>query len=180
MAGRVISMALTPESIARGIKEIEAYRDELRAKVNALVEALVAEGVKIAMVQIQMLGAVDTGNLADSMTGAFDAASGMGVIICGAKYGIFVEYGTGIKGQNGPLHPEAGKAWKPPTVMAGDTAKYYGYGPGKHDESGWWYLDENDGEFHWTAGQPSRPFMYETFKELEAIAPGMAAEALNR
>ena len=38
------------------------------------------------------------------------------------------------------------------------------YDVNEHGESGWFYY--RDGEWHWTKGMPSRPFMYETDLEL--------------
>ena len=73
-------------------------------------------------------------------------------------YAVFVEYGTGIIGQNNP-HP---RAWE--------------YDTNGHGYGGWWYPttshDPNPNKWvnpetgqlmAWTRGQPSRPFMYRTW-----------------
>ena len=89
-------------------------------------------------------------------------------------YAIFVEFGTGIRGQtNTPTsrYPASKRGQHP-------RAEDYGwkYDTNKHGENGWWYpTDSSDpnpnitqnklGEwFGWTKGQSSRPFMYDTWK----------------
>ena len=61
-----------------------------------------------------------------------------------------MEYGTGVRGKNSP-HPKPPEGWI--------------YDVNEHGEEGWWYMGD-DGELHWTRGMPSRPFMYDTAKEL--------------
>ena len=69
-------------------------------------------------------------------------------------WAAFVEFGTGVVGKSNP-HPDTGLAnWK--------------YDTNNHGEAGWWYF--NDGEWHWTKGMPSRPFMYETAQELRDMS----------
>lgn len=66
------------------------------------------------------------------------------LIMVGEEYGAFVEYGTGIVGSNNP-HPHP-----------------WAYDVNAHGDDGWIYKGA-DGKRHWTAGQPSRPFMYKTW-----------------
>lgn len=70
---------------------------------------------------------------------------GLGIIVTVAsEYAMYVEYGTGIVGSENP-HPHP---WE--------------YDINAYGEDGWIYKGD-DGKLHWTAGQPSRPFMYNTW-----------------
>lgn len=69
----------------------------------------------------------------------------------GADYANYVEYGTGIMGENDP-HPE-------PTMWD----EFEGYDLQNHGDNGWKYIGK-DGRLHWTKGMPSRPIVYNTRK----------------
>ena len=134
-------------------KEIREYRKSLQDKCEEFAYRMAEEGVAIAQMKILGFDAVMTGELLDSMN--LEAGD---IVSNGATYYVytdcdwasFVEFGTGVIGSQNP-HPETGLAnWK--------------YDVNNHGESGWWYF--NDGEWHWTKGMPSRPFMYETGQEL--------------
>ena len=45
---------------------------------------------------------------------------------------------------------------------------------------GWWYYDEKQGRKRWTKGMPSRPFMYETARDLERKVVEIAREVFSR
>lgn len=65
----------------------------------------------------------------------------------GTDYAIYVEYGTGIVGKQGQPHPNPEIPWQ--------------HDINGHGEDGWFYMENGRG--HWTSGQASRPFMYETW-----------------
>lgn len=161
---RKLSMSLSPKEIDRGIRYLQKYKKELNHKVLALVEALTNEGANIAKLQVRQLGAIYTGELESSITGIFNASTGIGVILAGAWYATAVEFGTGVVGENSP-HPQP-DGWN--------------YDVNSHGESGWWYMNNKDGIFHWTKGMPSRPFMYNTVKELEKQYTKVAREVFGR
>lgn len=85
-------------------------------------------------------------------------------ITVGADYGIYVEYGTGIVGASNP-HPHP---W------AYDTHQT----PEAHKNGGWFYKGD-DGRRHWTAGQPSKPFMYLTWLYGTRSAKQMMQKCIN-
>jgi hypothetical protein len=127
-----------------------------------LVQALVDKGIDIAKFNVQNLGAYYTGQLETSIGGYFSPSLGVGIIYAGSWYAAFVQFGTGIRGQEAQ-HPEAGEAgWV--------------YDSNNHGEEGWFYFNEEDGRMHWTNGMPSRPFMYETAKELDRICESVAKQ----
>ena len=133
---------------------IKKYRLGLQEKCEELAKQLAEEGVAIAQLQILGMDAVFTGELLDSM----NLRKG-DVVSNGASYYIytdcpwaeFVEFGTGIVGSEHP-HPDTSIAgWK--------------YDTNNHGEAGWWYYKGN--KRYWAKGMPSRPFMYNTAKELK-------------
>lgn len=161
---RKISFGLSVKEINRAIREVEKYKAELNAKVSRLIEALTDYGVEIAKVQVRQLGAWYTGELESSISGYFSPSLGVGIIKAGAPYAVYVEFGTGIVGSGSP-HP-APAGWQ--------------YDVNAHGESGWWYFNDNTGRVQWTKGMPSRPFMYNTAKQLENECKIIAREVFNR
>ena len=168
---KTISFSLDVRSINRAIRELEDYTESVKQKIEELVRKLTEEGVRVAAVQVQMLGALDTGELADSFIAFYDEESHVGIIRSTCYYAVFVEYGTGIVGA-GAQHPEMNGVWSP--------AGGWVYDHNSHGEDGWKYVSDRDGKLHWTMGQPSRPFMYETYKELQGLARQLAVEIFNQ
>lgn len=168
---RSIEMTLDPKSIKQALKEIEECKKQLVAALSDLAKQLTEQGAQIAKMQIASMEAVDTGELEHSVRGQYNAKEHIGYIRAGEglTYAFYVEYGTGPVGESNQ-HPEPEKVgWE---YNVGETIGINE----KHPEwgEGWWYPGD-DGRAHWTAGQPARPFMYNTFIWLEE-----AAQALGR
>lgn len=161
---KVISFSLSSASVGHAIHELEDYIDHVQKCTGELVKRLTEQGVTVASVQVAMLGAVDTGELSDSIDGYYSENTHTGFIYAGAPYAIYVEYGTGIVGSHAQ-HP-GGEGW--------DVG--WSYDVNGHGEAGWSYISDRDGKLHWTKGMVSRPFMYETQKELE----GMCEDIFNQ
>lgn len=155
---------LNPREIDRLIKDIKQYKRELTEKVNLLIEELTDYGVQVAKAQVRELGAWYTGELESSIEGYFSPSVGVGIIKAGAPYAVYVEFGTGIVGKNQP-HPSPDD-WR--------------YDINEHGDSGWWYFNDNTGRMQWTKGMPSRPFMYNTARELENACERIAREVFGR
>ena len=100
-----IEMELTTQSISHAIREVERFRDNLRETCLELVEALTGEGVKIAKMEVAAMDAVFTGELEQGISGFFSPGMRCGFVISDTPYAIYVEYGTGIVGEDSP-HPE--------------------------------------------------------------------------
>lgn len=170
---RSIEMTLDPKSIKQALRELEECKRQLTVVLEDLVRKLADQGAQVAKMQVASFDAVDSGELEHSIYGYYDPGSRIGYVIAGAPHAFYVEYGTGIIGaiEKHPLAAEAG--WE---YMVGEHIKV---GPGGH--IGWWYDKSSDGvfsgsgDYHWTRGQPARPFMYNTFVWLEE-----AAQALGR
>lgn len=161
-----ISFSLSPSSIHAAIKEVRAYQSDLNRKCELLAQRLAEEGVVLAKVKIMQFPAVYTGELLNSIQsepGAMISNGSQWIIYTGCDWAPFVEFGTGIVGSENP-HPDTGlTGWK--------------YDTNKHGEAGWHYY--KDGEWHWTKGMPSRPFMYETGRDLRKIVPKIAREVFK-
>ena len=153
-------MNLSQKSIASTIKKIEKYKADLNKKCLLLVEKLTDKGIKIAKVNVQNLGAFYTGELEASIDGYFSPSLGVGIIYAGSWYAMYVEFGTGPRGQEAQ-HPMSGEVgWV--------------YDVNGHGEEGWTYFNDRDGQYHWTDGMPSRPFLYDTIRQLDAICEKVA------
>lgn len=171
MATHTISFSLDVASINRAIRELEDYRDDLERAVYDLVRLLTEEGVRVGAVNVQRLGALDTGELADSFIGFYDEANHVGIVRTDCWYAVFVEYGTGVVGAGspytGPFMPGSVTVKNP---YYGEPKTYSSYDQNHHGDNGWWYVSEHDGHKHWTKGQPSRPFFYNTYMDLIRMA----------
>ncbi len=157
MAKRVISFDLSEAGITKAISEINRFKGDFLRTCNEVIQELQLQGVIHGKASIAAWGAVgETGVLGRSMKGYFDAARRVGVVYNDAYYAVFVEFGTGIWGERNE-HPMPPPGWD--------------YDYNNHGEAGWFYKNDRDGRVHWTQGMPSRPFMYDTFRELKQIAP---------
>ena len=164
MGKHTINFSLDTSSVAKAIKQIDQYKREFQTKWNSLLDRLVEEGTEIAKVKVVQLDAVMFGDLLNSIEGVYDPATGIGLIVAGAPHAVFVEFGTGIVGAQNP-HPEIIPGWR--------------YDSNNHGEAGWWYLGDWDGNWHWTKGMPSRPFMWETARELPMLFDKLVREVFK-
>ena len=138
-------------------KEFEKKKKKLDNIDREIVTAMLDEGEKIVKETLRSYNfPYGTGELENSPTTEIEKNGKRGYIFIpeDVKQGVFVEYGTGIKGSNSP-HPTPPEGWI--------------YDVNEHGEEGWWYRGD-DGELHWTQGMPSRPFMYDSAKELRKRA----------
>lgn len=160
---KVIELSLAPGSLERAEQEVKKYAMELDEKVEALIRKLAERGAMVAKIQLAALDAVYTGELLSSIEGIYSEKDHVGIVRAGAPYAIFVEYGTGVIGAGSP-HPKA-DGWQ--------------YDANGHGDKGWVYLNNRDGKYHWTRGYQSRPFMYNTARELERECVNIAKEVFG-
>ena len=147
----VIRFKLDLKDIDRAIREVNQFKTEFLEKCNRLIEALTDRGVEVAKVEVAQLDAVYTGELMNSIEGYYSPSYNVGIIKAGAYYAAYVEFGTGVVGAASP-HPNP-QGWQ--------------YDVNNHGDSGWVYYDDDSGQFRWTKGFKSRPFMYNTARQLE-------------
>lgn len=145
---------MTLDNIDDVLKRLEEYRAWINQKCAVLVERLCERGVEIA----KELCPVDTGDLRNSIHSMAEDMAGQ--IIASASHAAYVEFGTGIVGSMSP-HPTL------PWI----------YDINAHSFDGWTYF--KNGQFHWTAGQPAKPFMHNTAQQLANEAPKIAREVFS-
>lgn len=148
---------LSASGFRRIAKQIHDYRKDLTDKCEEFAYRMAEEGIAIAQLKILSFDAIMTGELLNSMNleaGDIVSNGGSYYIYTACEWASFIEFGTGIVGKENP-HPDTSIAnWK--------------YDTNDREEKGWFYF--NDGEWHWTKGMPSRPFMYETAQELKDMS----------
>lgn len=167
--------AFSQNSIQAAIKQLKAYQNDLTYKCQLLAEKLAEKGVEIARVQLADLDAIFTSELLSSIEAEYVKSTKTGAIwsvVAGTDHAMFVEFGTGIVGKQSPYPgklPE-GVSWE---YASGKTIRQLTDG-----RYGWFYRDDN-GEWWFTEGMPSRPFMYYTANELRNIIVETAKEVFK-
>ncbi len=164
MAKTVIKFKLNLKDIDRAIRQVKKFRSQFIEKCNKLVEALTESGQQVARIEVQQLDAVFTGELLNSIDSYYSPTYNVGIIKAGAYYAAYVEFGTGVVGSQSP-HPSP-VGWQ--------------YDVNGHGDEGWVYFDDYSGEFRWTKGFKSRPFMYNTARQLEKECEKIARRVFGK
>lgn len=164
MAKTVIRFSLNEKDINRAIKELKLFKEVFLEKCNHLIETLTDHGVEVARVEVRRLDAWYTGELMNSIDSYYSPTYNVGIIKAGAYYAAYVEFGTGVVGSKSP-HPNP-QDWQ--------------YDVNNHGDEGWVYYDDDGGKFRWTKGFKSRPFMYNTARQLEKDCKKIAQEVFGR
>ena len=166
---------LSQNSIQNAIKALQSYQDSLTYKCQLLAEKLAEKGVEIARVEISDLDAVFTSELLQSVHSEYKGSvkgGGVWAVVTDSEHATFVEFGTGIIGKANPYKgtlPE-GVDWQ---YASGKTIRQLADG-----RYGWFYQGK-DGNWYFTEGMPSRPFMYNTANELKSIIVSTAREVFG-
>lgn len=161
-----IRVGLSVSEFNKAAEKVEKYKKEVIRKTRILAERLAEEGVKIAKVKISSYPAVDTGELLESMKhepGDVFRYGSKWIIFTDSDHAAYVEFGTGIVGSQSP-HPD--------TSLSG-----WRYDINDHGEAGWYYF--KNGKWNWTKGMKSRPFMYETGRDLAMKVSKIAKEVFK-
>ena len=163
MAKKRLKADLSISGIRQLQKDIEKYQNSIEYKAKLLAENLADMGVEIARVKISSLDAIFTGELIQSVHTEYKSSIRGGAIFCvvaDSDHAVFVEFGTGVVGQKSPYpYPlPDGMTWE---YASGKTIRQLSDG-----RYGWFYKGDN-GQWYFTEGMESRPFMYETSLELE-------------
>ena len=176
MAKKTFKTDLSVKGISGLIKELEGYKvNFLHEKLQELTREIAERGVEIAKANITTLDAIFTGELLGSIHAKEESAgAGKAVffIVTDSEHAAFVEFGTGQLGQEGPYpYPlPDGVEWN---YNTGRTI--FEISPGEY---GWFYY--RDGQWYFTQGMPSRPFMYETSLELIQEIPKIAKTVFGK
>ena len=165
-----IEIRLDPKSVENAIKELQAYKKEVENKARLLVQRLTDYGADIARIKIVDMGAVYSGELLSGVDGYFSPLLNAGYVKVTSDHVAFVEFGTGVVGQQSP-HTNGEYLSKAAWVYATGQKIF----TTKDGKVGWIYPTD-DGGFRFTEGMKSRPFMYQTALELQRVFPQMAKE----
>ena len=123
------------------------------------------------------------GELRDSIRVRVEERDGylIGTCYTNKEYAIYVEMGTGPKGQenHAGIAPGVPVAYTPEPWWVHE-------GPGENEvsrETGegyhWFYIDTPQGRFYRVDGQPAQPYMYPAYKAVEEQAPGFISAYLS-
>lgn len=167
---RTIRVSLDPKGIDMAIKEINAYRKEVEQKAVRLAQRLTDKGVEIARMKIVEMCKISSGDLLSSVIGYYSPALNSGFVRVTNDHAIFVEFGTGPQGAAHP-HPMGGIAHK--------GEGWYTKADGKPMDNlyNWTPITTKNGDvIYYTEGQPAKPFMYETARELSIEYLAIAKE----
>ena len=148
-------------SLENGIKELEAYKNRIQEKTSLLVQKLTDYGAEIVRIKIVNMGAYYSGELLSGVSGYYSPILNAGFVKVTSDHVAFVEFGTGVKGQNNPH--KNGEYLSKAAWSYASGAKIFTTQDGR---VGWIYPTD-DGGFRFTEGMESRPFMYETALELQ-------------
>lgn len=172
MAKRVFKADLSVNGIAQLKKELLNYKNNtLQHKIELLTKRLAEQGVVTAKSNITSLDAIFTGELINSIHTQYGgSAKGTAIfyVVADSEHAVYVELGTGIVGAKKPY-----KGKLPVMYAQGKTIHHT-----KNGKYGWFYQDAN-GDWYFTEGMPSRPFMYETSLELMSIVVRTAKEVFG-
>ena len=154
--------------IKSAIKELRQYRKGVEEKTRLLVQQLTDYGAEIARVKIVNMGAYYSGELLSGVDGYYSPSLNVGFVRVTSDHVAFVEFGTGVVGQNNPH--KNGEYLSKAAWQYASGAKIF---TTKDGRIGWIYPTD-DGGFRFTEGMESRPFMYETALELQSKFKQMA------
>lgn len=150
-------------NIDDAIRQIEEYEKKVQEKIKEFLTRLLEDGANIAKAKIVELKAIESSELQGSLQYTLYKEGNKGIIFTDCSHACFVEFGTGVRGSASP-HP----------------TMPWAYDSNGHGEDGWYYYDTKQGRVRFTQGMPSRPFMYETARELEQKAVEIAREVFSQ
>lgn len=142
------------EKITQGVKNWERVPYAVETGVRNGIEEL-ADRIKQKLEEEATMMGLGGSQVVNQIV-VFDVGDAI-VITNNVDHALFVEFGTGVRGEQSP-HP---RPWN--------------YDVNGHGEQGWWYPTDNSDPnpikrygaggsvWAWTAGMPSRPFMYEAW-----------------
>ena len=167
-----ITVPLSRKGIADAKKFLLDYKKNvLQQKLRVFVERLAQEGVEVAKANITTLEAIMTGELQNSIheeSGVQTKDTAIFYVKADSEHAIFVEVGTGIIGAKTQYHGKLPVMYaQGKTIHKTENGKY-----------GWFYQDAY-GDWWFTEGMPSRPFMYETSLELMNLVVKTAREVFG-
>ncbi|MEG1804729.1 MAG: hypothetical protein RR248_06025 [Clostridia bacterium] len=157
-------MAYENVSIKNAIVKLQNRRAQLDSAVDNGVRECAERGVELAKENLHNYEFRSFPSELEQSIKAEKIAENHYQVSADGGFATYVEYGTGIVGENKP-HPNASE-------------KNVTYDRNGHGEKGWVY-PKGENEFGWTKGQPSRPFMYNTANQLQEEIPQIMKKHLE-
>lgn len=161
------------DSIKKAVKDLRKYKRRLEKNTRLLVQRLTDMGAEVVRIKIVSMGAYYSGELLSGAMGYYSPTLNAGFVKVESDHAAFVEFGTGVVGQNNP-HTNGEYLSKASWSYASGTKIF----TTKDGKIGWIYPTD-DGGFRFTEGMKSRPFMYETALELQRSFPRIAKEVFR-
>ena len=159
--------------LEKGVRKLEAYKKRVQKRTSLLVQKLTDYGAEIVRIKIVNMGAYYSGELLSGVSGYYSPSLNAGFVKVTSDHVAFVEFGTGVVGQNNPH--KNGEYLSKAAWSYASGAKIF---TTKDGRVGWIYPTD-DGGFRFTEGMKSRPFMYETALELEHSFKRIAQEVFG-
>lgn len=157
--------------IEQAIARLERYQKSFQTRMELFMQKLADYGVERAKEEVQVMDAVFTGELVNSIHSSKIESNAERIIFAveaDSEHTIYVEMGTGIIGATTPY------PGKLPAVYAqGKTIHRT-----KDGKYGWYYYG-GDGKWYFTEGMPSRPFMYNASTQMQHEIERIAREVFG-
>lgn len=167
---RLYLNALSIKSIDKLKKAIVDYENDLQAKLVLFCERLSHYGVEAAQANVVNLDAVFSGDLFRSIYNEQQYATKdtvVFIVATNSEHAVYVEMGTGMVGAENPY------PGKLPAVYAqGKTIRQLADG-----RYGWFY--NKNGQWYFTEGMPSRPFMWFASMDMQEQVVRIAREVFG-
>lgn len=178
---RLYLNALSIKSIDKLKKAIVDYENDLQAKLVLFCERLSQYGVEAAQANIVNLDAVFSGDLFRSIYNEQQYATKdtvVFIVATNSEHAIYVEMGTGMVGAENPYPGNL-----PAVYRFGKTTEWTMEHAGsgirklKDGRYGWFY--QRDGQWYFTEGMPSRPFMWFASMDMQEQVVRIAREVFG-
>ena len=170
-----MNMAKTIElkisGVDQAIAALTKYQKSFQSRVELFMQKLSNYGVECAREEVSVMDAVFTGELKNSIHSTKIESNAERVIFAveaDSEHAIYVEMGTGIIGATVPY---PGKL--PAMYAQGKTI--HKTAEGKYG----WYYYAGGGQWYFTEGMPSRPFMYNASTQMQHEIERIAREVFG-
>lgn len=149
------------------IEGLDSLEKRLAQHQNISLERLVAQAISHVQTTAKEKCLKSSGELRNSVFTALETSGGAvtGTCYTNKKYGPYVEFGTGPKGQENHIGVS-------PNVSVAYTQSPWWIHESQIDKElaekyHWFYIDTPKGRFYQCNGQPARPYMYPALKDNE-------------
>lgn len=144
---------------------MEKLNDKLDKLSNLQIEKAMKEAVLLVQRDAKMLAPVEGGELRDSIFTdvSTDGKITKGTCFTNKQYAMYVEFGTGPKGQaeHSGISPEINPVYSQSPWWIHESQIDKGLAEKYH----WFHLDTENGRFYLCYGQAAQPFMYPALKD---------------